>query len=286
MDFDIFFPLRIPLKIMKVFGFWHNKDSSWVFILYGISMHLIFVDVFLALQFGYLFKFETFEDFANLMVLFPTFLSAFIKSLNMFYNINEIRNLIDFIQTILERQKLNENFKSHLKGADRVFKIFWIVALISCAMGVTVPFQAHELPYKMLTLSNYQSNEYLFWISALYQLIVTTSICGAVTVWDTLSVIFMSYIAGMLEHLGERLHALSKADDSMSVEGEMKFTSELKSCVDYQLNILELTRQVEKIFSSVLLAQGLMSTLILCTTSFTLTIVSIKISPGIFTDLA
>lgn len=278
-QFDILLPFKLPLGILKVFGFWRTKDSSWTYLIYGIFMHLVFVDIFTLLQFAYLFTFETFEDFANLMSLFPTFIACVFKSLNMFYNLEAIANLIMVLREMMEGQTLSENFKSHLKGADKAFKIFWGAALASCVTGALVPFQQHLLPYRMLFPYNYENSEILFWMSAFYQILVTTSICGAVTVFDTLPVMFMSYIIGMLEQLCERLEALKKqsllnADEAMNREIATTNSAELVKCVEYHLKIIKLSKRVEEIFSTVLFIQGMMSTLILCTTSFALTIVS------------
>lgn len=94
MDFNILLPFKTPLNILKSFEFWQTKDSSWRYFVYGIVMYLIFFDVFTVLQLGYLFIMETFEDFANLMSLLPTFIAGIIKSLNWLYKLTEIEELM------------------------------------------------------------------------------------------------------------------------------------------------------------------------------------------------
>lgn len=77
----------------------------------------------------------------------------------------------------------------------------------------------------------------------------------------------------MLEELSVRLENL-KVDTNVaeSSKGHSKAESRktLIKCISLQLKFQEITKQVEKSFSIVILAQGSMSTAILCTTSFAL----------------
>lgn len=278
MDFDIFLPFKIPLKILKIFGLWQTKKSSYGYFVYGIIMHLFFLEVFTILQFGYLFSFKTFADFANLMSMLPTYFALCVKSINWFYNLSQIEALFDLITENLNAGVITEKMKNHVIRVDKIFKIFWGSAAASCVLGAFVPFVAHEFPYRMWFPYDYESNSTLFYLAAIYQIVDTLCYSGVDIVFDTFPVMFMSYILGMLEQLGERLESLKKCkpfnEDGSRNEKNVDNAKELLKCITYQKNILEINRRVEKFFSVVFLVRGLMSTLILCTTSFALTIVN------------
>lgn len=74
MDSNIFAPLRLPIKMLRVTGLWQRKQSTWAYLFYGVFMHIFIVDLFMTLQFMYLFTFESLEDFANLMTMLPTYI--------------------------------------------------------------------------------------------------------------------------------------------------------------------------------------------------------------------
>lgn len=282
MDFEIFLPFKIPLRILKTFGLWQTKKSSWGYFVYGIIMHLFFLEIFTILQFGYLFSFETFADFANLMSMLPTYFALCVKSINWFYNLSEIEVLFDLLTENLKLGGFTDKMKGHAARVDKIFKIFWGSAAASCVLGAFVPFVAHEFPYRMWFPYNHENNWLMFYIAAIYQIFDTLCYSGVDIVFDTFPVMFMSYILGMLEQLGERLENLKKTkilndDGSVDKKKLVDNSKELINCITYQRNILEITRRVEKFFSVVFLVRGLMSTLILCTTSFALTIVSSKL---------
>lgn len=284
MDFDIFLPFRIPLKILKIFGLWQTEKSSWIYFMYGIVMHLFFLELFTILQFGYLFSVETFADFANLMSMLPTYFALCVKSINWFYNLSQIEALFDLITENLNSGTVTEKMKNHVKRVDKIFKIFWGSAASSCVLGAFVPFVAHQFPYRMWFPYNYEDNAFMFYLAAIYQIVDTLCYSGVDIVFDTFPVMFMSYILAMLQQLGDRLEDLKKnkrieggTSDGVVVKTYyVDNTKELLQCIKYQKNILEITKRVEKFFSVVFLVRGLMSTLILCTTSFALTIVRIK----------
>lgn len=134
--------------MLKVFGFWQTKDSTWAYFCYGVFMHLIVVDLFMILQFLYLFTFETLEDFANLMTMLPTYLMCVIKTFNLFYKMPKIYELFALIeQTYASGLARRSNF-GHVKHVYKIFIAFWTSAVVSCLVGGVAPFKSRELPYR------------------------------------------------------------------------------------------------------------------------------------------
>lgn len=259
--------------MLKLTGFWQTKNSTWAYFAYGIIMHIIFIDVFLVLQIGYLFKFQTLVDFASLMTMLPTYTAMFLRSVYLFYNFDQIVELFEVLHKSLDHVKMTPKFTRHLTRIQSIFKFFWSSAAISCIVGSFVPFTAHELPYRMWFPYDYVNSFYMFWCGSFYQIISTLCCCGFDIVEDTLPVFFMAYILAMLEQLCDQLKDLKKTESKREM---VLRRSEFLKCIDFQMSIIELTKKVEKIFSLVFLIRGLISTFILCTTSFALTAVSMN----------
>lgn len=104
-------------------------------------------------------------------------------------------------------------------------------------------------------------------------------------------VFFMCYIAALLELLCNHLEDLkqhkfkenvicllqkSKVSQHPGKNYQKSPTNKEKliNCIETHLKIIEMTRKVEKLFSTVIFVEGLISTFVLCTTSFLLTIIS------------
>lgn len=285
MDFDIFLPFRVPVKILKAFGFWQTKKSSWSYMIFGIIFHLLFVELYAVLLFGYLFVFDAFDDLIDLMSLLPTCIGLCFKSAGLIYHIDDIEELFEMLQTI--NFEPTETFKNHVRSLDKLFKVIWGPALISCLLGCVSPFLHHKLPFRMWFPYDIANNEFGFWTSAFYQFFVSSTMCGVSIAIDMLPFFFMGYIIEMLQQLRVRLENLKHPEasmlDKLIVKDRQNSTvGELKLCINYQVSILRITRKFEEIFSKIFLVQGLMASVILCTTAFTLSRVSYRM---ISTDL-
>lgn len=261
MDFDNLMPFKIPVALIKVFGFWQTKNSSWVYLMYGVFMHICVIDLYIIFQIAYLFVFESFEEFADVMTLLPTILATFFKLLNLYIHISDIQVLFKTIQYLVKGEEMSEKFKAELNKVDKIFKAFFAVGSTSCFFAVITPFTQHILPYQMWFPYDYKSNETNFWLSTFFQIFGAFPNCWVAIALDLIPVIFMSYLLAMMEKLCDRLENLKNPE-------------EIISCVNTHLQILELKAQVESAFSSILLFQALLSCFLLCTVSFVLTTVS------------
>lgn len=243
-------------------------------------MHVVFIEIPTLLQFFYLFTFETFVDFAFLMTLLPTYAALLVKSINLMYYVDEILSLLEMIQDILEKEEFTDLLYKHLRKIHLIYLIFWGAAVGTCILAVGIPFVYHELPYRMWFPYDYRNSQFLFWFTVAYQIFDSVAYASVDIVLDTFPAIFMCFILGMLEELCARLESLKvckkNAGDSKS-DQKASDKKKLIKCIKLQLKIHEITRKVEKYFSIVIMAQGLMSTVILCTTSFALTIVRLKL---------
>lgn len=189
MNGENLFPFGLPIKILKLSGVWQRKSSSWTYFFYGIITHLIFIDLFTFLQFCYFFVFETFEDFAFVMTLFPTFLAFNVKTVILMREVDEICDLLEDVQQFVEQKNLSEKLQKHLKLIDLVFKTYWGSATVACILALGMPLVLHELPYRMWFPYDYTNNELLFWFSVAYQGFVTICLSIVDIILDTFLVV-------------------------------------------------------------------------------------------------
>lgn len=259
--------------MFKLLGFWQTKGSSWLYIFYGLLVHFVFVECHLIFEFGFLFILETFEDFANVMTLLPTVSLVCLKSINFRIYINEMEELLEQVRTIFNGSTVSRKFENELRKIEKIYKAFWGAALASCVIGAFIPFVQHILPYKMWFPWDYEQSEIRFWGYATYQIIASLVDCSISVVLVLLPVMFMVYILGMFEDLSDRLEAL-KSPKQRSQMSDANIHRKFLDCIEYHRKILTFTRKVEKIFSFTFFAQGIMSTIILCSIAFALTVAS------------
>lgn len=204
MDFEIFHSFCVPIKTLKLFGLWQRKTSAWSYFAYGLILHLIFIEVFTAFQFAYLFTFKTFEDFATLMTMLPTYIAFIVKTLNFYHSLSAIEELFEMIHQACRAKSIDEKFRSRLNTVDKMFKVFLGSAVANCFIGMFTPFIYHKLPLRMWFPFTYECDFVIFWIGALYQ-IAESITAPVIVVLDMFPVFFMAYILAMLEQLCDRL---------------------------------------------------------------------------------
>lgn len=280
-------PFKSAIKILKVMGIWMGSSPTKTDFFYGISMHLIFVDLCLILQIGYLFTFNTIGDLLNLMTVLPTYCGIFLKTLNIMTNYQRIEKIFQMTEQLLDKCSDCTRVANRLKFVETIFKFVLFIATASCLVGVVATI--FELPYKMWFPFDTDESRIGYWVAAAYQSVDTTSLAAATMCIDFIPVFFLSYAIGFLEILCDRLSSFEpqkisqkgKTDrkqknvenDEME-EKQINNYEELLKCVQFQLDIYEYFEQINKVFSTLFFIQGLISTLILCTSSVTLTLVS------------
>jgi hypothetical protein len=279
MSSSSLFPFNLPMKVLKIAGVWQRKSSSWTYFCYGIVVHLIFVDLYTLLQFAYLFTFETFEDFAILMSLLPTYCSLTVKSIIFMTRGDKVAELLNTLKEMVEREKFSENLEKHLKRIDFVFKFFWGSAAVTCFMALGIPFINQELPFLMWFPYDYKNNEFLFWFNVAYQGSEVLCYSAVNVILDTIPAMFLCYIHGMLEEFYGRLESIQAEESSMERTRDVKNRQKnFLDCMALHSKIVGMAKKVEEYFSTMIMVQGLMSSVILCTTAYALTIVSFEVS--------
>lgn len=261
MDLGTFY---VPLKILKTFGIWITNESSMLYILYAIVMQMFFVYMFTFMMGMYFVKVSDVIDFADQSSSFCTYLVCSVKCVNYFFQCDAIEVLFKELQQCMDHFGTAQSYKKHVDKAFFFVKVYWSATFFTVFMAGFLPFFSNRLAYRQWF--PYDLNvPILYYISALYQWIGTLCYSACNVMMDMIPVLLMGYYISMLEHLADKMkHFTEKSLKSTS-------NNELITCVRYQLKIIEFVRKTEKIFSVVIFIQGLFSSVILCTTSFALT---------------
>lgn len=136
-------------------------------------------------------------------------------------------------------------------------------------------FATHKLSLKVFRESLLDTEE-KFYIAAIYiflNMIFASSLTYSL---DSLPVIFMSYAVAMLRDLSKRLEKIGKEikrPGKVVITQERLLMKELIACVKVHLKIKKFIRNIEKLFSTIIMVQGLLITIIICTSIYVLPLV-------------
>lgn len=151
-------------------------------------MHSIFIEIYTLLQFYCLFTLETFEDFAFLMTLLPTYTALVVKPINLMYYVDEIFLLMETIQEILEVEKFTEVLKKYLKRIHAIYLIFWNAAVATCMLTIVMRLSWTTIPN---VVSLRLQEKIKFWFSVAYQVFDSTCYASVGIVLETLPVFYV-----------------------------------------------------------------------------------------------
>jgi hypothetical protein len=193
------------------------------------------------------------------------------------------KSLADLIEcdSWIEKQKC-EKITRRIKQIARVVKIQLGFSAYGFFMTSLVSFLEHELPLKMWFPFDHKSSEVLFWLTAFYQISGGFFISPMAVFVDFTPVVFMSYLAGVIEELSERFkricdlgnpNAKRKSTENIAMNlkaikslEKMENFNELVECVKIHQQIVEIFAKFNEVLGK-------------CTTSFALTIVSRSMFP-------
>jgi hypothetical protein len=238
----------------------------------------------------YLAEVETIEEFSKNVVATPAVFVFLSKSTNFAINKKKIESVYESLKTLIEQglwidRKTDTKLKLRLQQTDKVFKILMTCAMTSLAMSIVLVTLAHELPLKMWF--PYTSSSAFFWLFAAYQVTIGFIITPTAVLIDVFSLYLLSYMTGIVEELCGKLEAIcevKKTKDPQenipmslkTVESleRLKNLEKLMKCVEIHQKVLEISAKFNGIFGKDFWFQGMTSIVLLCTTSYSLTVVS------------
>ncbi|XP_070506776.1 odorant receptor 94b-like [Chironomus tepperi] len=266
MDIGFF---KIPLKLTKFLGIWVKKDDSVYYLAYAMFMQFIFIYAFTFMMGMYIVNVSDIIDFADQSSSFCTYLVCSVKSINVFFQIDKLEANFRELRQCIEHYGTPESYKNHVNKAYKLLKMYWAATFFTVFYAGFIPFFSDRLAYPMWFPYSLEVPT-LYYISAFYQWIGTVLYSTANVMMDMMPVLFIAYYIALFENIADRLQAIKK---QKVVNGKKIFDNkkELITCIHYQLKVIELVRKTENIFSVVIFIQGLFSSVILCTSSFALT---------------
>lgn len=288
MDAELYQPFKLCFWILKTVGMWQDGNQSWRYFFLGFLAHLCFLALYL-MGFIYTIKAETLVEFIDGVGLSTLYLGILCKSCNFFFNLKLIKKSLRTLENLLVLSSdLRFPIRSHVKVqvslAFKTFKVFWLFACTTCFSAIFVPIFAHELPYKVWFPFETDNTTIVFWLASFY-LVFNSFVLSAVDVaLIILPVIFMSFATGLINELAERLSEIgnetkpkkSYYQNQLKTSHDKRSLSELIICIKIHQNINEFVREIEENFSLATFIQGFLSSVILCTSAFTMSVVSLK----------
>lgn len=199
----------IPVKILKCFGLWQTRISSWKYCIFGASMHFFFIDLLMILQLGYLGELKNLKDFSDVTNLLIMMLLVLLRSIIFIQKVGDIEELFKLVKETFDDGFVNYDETKRLQNIVKLFKFYWGSSFATIIIAAFTPFLTHELPQKLWFPYDYKSNEFLFWISAVYQTMAST-IQGIEITLNVFPLIFICYIIEMMEQLCKRLENIKK----------------------------------------------------------------------------
>jgi hypothetical protein len=279
-------------RFLKASGLWMDEKTPQIRRIVVFLMHFVFIELFIVLQTIYIFNAENVEEFCDVLVILLAFITIFVQTINLLLKVKKIEDFAESFKALVEEENWIEINKSggklrqRITKIDKIFKMFIASVVAGMFFSLVVPFASHKLPYKMWFPFK-SNNLILFWMAVSYQAISGLFAVISVTM-ETIALLFISCTVGLVEELCERLKSIaserkkecspvgesSQKPQKQLVIKENNDLVELQKCIEIQLRIKDLTLKIADIFGKVFWWKGFMSSALLCTTAFSLTVVS------------
>jgi 7tm Odorant receptor len=271
MDFNFFLHFDLPIKALKVLGFWQTKENSRKYRLWGFISHFIFLELFLILPLIHLLKVQQIEEEA-LNFLF-IYLATNFKMLNLLSKMESVKDLLSELKELLvftkfELDSARLELKRHVKFMARLLVIFWGSVIFSASTDLNGTLFEHRLPYKMWIPYDH-NNEFVFWITSVLEVFLTMVGSSIAVSLDLIPAFFMGMASNMLAELRERMKNLS-----VDTTTDKEKYRELVKCIEIHLRLKTFVKKIENCFSVTFFAQGFFSSCTICLTTFVLSTVN------------
>lgn len=274
---------RIPFKMLKTYGLWQTKESSWSYRVYGFIIHIMFIDFFTFFQFLYIFYAEDVQELSDWLSVFLTNVAQSFKTYNFLFKLSSIIVIVDNLEKLI---KLAENYESRnheklrrfVNEGHRSFVLFCGSAVLTCALAALVPifnFKERTLAYKMaFPFLDYKRDDLTFALVAIYEMAPICSCCIDISL-DMLPVFCFCFATGLIEELSDRLKNIAKNKSVRIVRetpsnGDSEDLQELLKCIEIHKGIKGFVDETRELFSTIVMVQGVMSSIILATLAFVL----------------
>ena len=282
----------VVFKVIKFLGIWKVSKSSRAYRIYSFLLHFIISFLYTFFIALYLFHIEDIVGFSDCISIFLTMVCYTIKALNFILNLENLLSLIKTLNELInssDLEKLHDHkrVRNQVGKGKMIYRVFVFVTATTTTLEGLVPifnWREHELAYKMyFPMVDYKNNDAVFIFLAVLQMTPVAVSLLCITL-DTIPVIFMCLAVGVLEELSDRLKEIGydkEHDSPKNIEKSQKIKiknsndlKELIKCIEMHQEIKKCIADIQKYFAAVIMTQGIMSSIILCTIAFTMSFVS------------
>jgi hypothetical protein len=235
-------------------------------------------------QLVYLVKFRSFDDMTTVISLISTNFLLLLKSLNFVMNVEEIEDLFELVEEANKKFGEGKELKN-MKFIDRILKCIWLQGFTGCLFSIMVPITTSELANQLWYPFEFEKGGVVFWAIAVFQTVNICVVSGVDVVLEFVPTILSGAILDMLQQLSKQLEELTQKQPLPATEtatsrktneirNSKRIAEKFKSCIMFHLKIMDIMKQLEGIFSSMYLTHAVVSTMILCTSAYKLSMVS------------
>jgi hypothetical protein len=272
MDAELFEPLNLVMRSLKVTGLWQDGTQSWAYFVLGHISRFIIIEcsivlIVLALDPNNLQEANESAFLAAVMVILA------VKSWNFLVKIKNIQKSFRILLGLLEFS-YDDRFKdrSHLKVQVaiplKIFKFFWLTVRVNCVIGLVRAILTRQMPFKAWFLLDPEASEVGFYITLIFMTAIPMAIGIIAMSLNVLPVIFMAFGVGLINELTARLSEIGEFLEPQVME------KEFVKCIEILSRIRKYIKETGDNFSQAIFVHGFVSSLIICTNVYAITKVS------------
>jgi 7tm Odorant receptor len=291
MDVELFKPFKLAFWVFQVTGMWQDGNQTWTYFILGHLVSLVMIELYIGGVLVFAYNAQTIKDVIDAFGIVATQTAEMFKCWNLFYKLKNVKKSLETLNSLLEfsaddRWKSRNHVKSQVAFGLKIYKAFWFTAWTTCISGAFVPFITHKLPYKVWFPFETENNEIGFWVASIFLIVASFYLSALDITLDMLPVIFMTFGVGLINELAERLSEIGKKEEKagsseekpegkseLSEKEKLAITKEFIKCIEIHDKIREFVKEIHGNFSTAILLQGIMSSIILCTSAFTMSTV-------------
>lgn len=278
------------MKALRLSGMLQTSESSKKYRAYGMFIHIFIFELFIALELMNLIKTNKTDNrkrgvdkVAIVLTYIPTLIAMVIKSINFPLQYKKLKNVIVKIDDLIDKEFFEgEKLKKTKKKFEKIM-VFLIIFGTMISFGILVaPIRDHKLSRNVWIPENsfLERSELVFWSLAIYQFVAISISALVNQTFDLVPYLLLSYVIALLKELRNKFDQIQSRNSVESndkvFEMKQKRAKEFINFIELHKQIVEITKEIEEMFGSIIVFQAIISSIILCTCLFTINIMTKK----------
>lgn len=292
------------VKVLRILGIWIDGDNANLKNIVSIFYHL-FVAL-ISIVFQIIFFMDpvnlTIDNATLLTATMPMYISVLVRIINFVHKQKKLESAMIMIHDLVEldfwiARSSGVKLKRRSDQIINIAKVQIVMILSAWSFTTIVSLATLEIPSKMWL--PYQNHFFSIILAILWQQSYIFMPVTAAYIIAIFPLVLINLTTGLTEELGERIEKIGlkflkkkKKVRFKDLAGKIlenveekpkrakiqqdEAIKELKKCIDIQLKIREIVREVNEIFGKVIWSQGFLTIIILCTTTYAMTVASFE----------